>query len=509
MGRRSHSQTLGLWANGERVGRWTLTARGGMELQYDPAWLSSAAGRPLSLWLPFSFNNEPLTSPAVAHYFEGLLPDSDAIRRRAAARFKTGSTEAFDLLAAIGRDCTGALQLVPEDQEPTGVDRIGGVALDEEAIERHLLETVSAESFGVGRDPDDDFRMSLAGAQEKDAFLWWGGRWLKPRGATPTTHIFKLPLGQVGGRRADVSTSVDNEWLCLRVMAAYGLPAARAAIARFGDQRVLVVERLDRTVSRDGARLQRLLQEDFCQATGTSPHAKYESEGGPGWMQLFTLTQQSVAAEQDLRTLMAAQILFWMLRAPDGHAKNFSIQLLAGPAGRFRLVPLYDVMSACPVIGEAPNQWAARDLKMAMALMGKSRHCHFEAIQRRHFDSTARKLGHGESAEPLLIEIIERTPAVVEQLLGELPAGFSGARAGRAAARAFSRRPTRRTIPKSESRATAVRSPRWLRRCNCIGRLRNNHCEKGGNTDAEHPSTPADSLHATTPPHLTRAAPGA
>ncbi len=425
MGRRSHSQTLGLWANGERVGRWTLTARGGMELQYDPAWLASPSGRPLSLSLPFNFNNEPLKGDAVANYFEGLLPDSDAIRRRAAARFKTGSTDAFDLLGAIGRDCVGALQLLGDGTEPTGIDSVEGVALDEESIERHLLEVVGPDAFPGTRDPDDDFRISLAGAQEKDAFLWWGGSWIKPRGATPTTHIFKLPLGLVGGRRADFSTSVDNEWLCLRLLSAYGLPTARAEIARFGTQRVLVVERFDRTVSRDGTRLLRLMQEDFCQATGTSPQLKYENEGGPGWTQLFTLSQQSVAAEQDLRTLMAAQVLFWLLRAPDGHAKNFSIQLLAGQAGRFRLTPLYDVMSAYPVIGEGPNQWAARDLKLAMALMGKSRHYHFHAIQRRHFNSTARKVGYGETAEPLLRELIERTPAVVKQVRGELPAGFS------------------------------------------------------------------------------------
>lgn len=94
MGRRSHSQTLALWANGERVGRWTVTGRGDMELQYDPEWIASAHGRPLSLSLPYNFNNEPLKGDQVAHYFEGLLPDSDAIRRRVAARFKTGSTDA-------------------------------------------------------------------------------------------------------------------------------------------------------------------------------------------------------------------------------------------------------------------------------------------------------------------------------------------------------------------------------------------------------------------------------
>ncbi|CAG1011984.1 serine/threonine-protein kinase HipA [Burkholderiaceae bacterium] len=425
MGRRSLSQTLALWANGERVGRWTVTARGEMELQYDPAWLTSASGRPLSLSLPFDFGNEPLKGDKVAHYFEGLLPDSDAIRRRVAARFKTGSTEAFELLAAIGRDCVGALQLLPEAQVPTGIEGVNGVPVDEAAIERHLLEVVTPDRFAGSRYPDDDFRISLAGAQEKDAFLWWNGQWMKPRGATPTTHIFKLPLGLVGGRQADFSTSVDNEWLCLRLFAAYGLPTARANIATFGTQRVLVVERFDRSVSRDGTRLFRLMQEDFCQATGTSPLLKYENEGGPGLKQLFTLVQQSVAAEQDLRTLMASQILFWLLRAPDGHAKNFSIQLLAGSAGRFRLTPMYDVMSAYPVLGDGPNQWAAQDLKLAMALVGKNRHYQAHTIQRRHFNSTARKLGYGESAEPLLRELLERTPAVVDQVQAELPAGFS------------------------------------------------------------------------------------
>lgn len=425
MGRRSHSRTLTLWANGELVGRWTLRARGDMELHYDASWMASPRGRPISLSLPFSLHNEPLTGPHVAHYFEGLLPDSDTLRRRVAERFRTGSTAAFDLLAAIGRDCAGALQLLPEGELPVGVDRTDGVVVDEAAIERHLLDVVTPERFAAARDPDDDFRISLAGAQEKDAFLWWNGQWMKPRGATPTTHIFKMPLGLVGERRADFRTSVDNEWLCLRLLAAYGLPTAQAHIATFGRQRVLVVERFDRVKSSDGTRLLRLMQEDFCQATGTSPHIKYENEGGPGLAPLFTLVQQSLDAERDLRTLMASQILFWMLRAPDGHAKNFSIQLQAGAAGRFRLAPLYDVMSAHPVIGDGPNQWAARDLKLAMALLGKNRHYLMHTIQRRHFNRTAKKLGFGETAEPLLQELVGRTPAVVAQVQNELPEGFS------------------------------------------------------------------------------------
>jgi serine/threonine-protein kinase HipA len=423
MARRSKTQTLALWANGTYVGRWTASARGDMELQYDPAWRASAVGRPLSLSLPFGLGDEPIKGPAVEHYFDNLLPDSPAIRKRVAERFRTGSVEAFDLLCAIGRDCVGALQFLPEGAAPEGHDRVQGVEVDEAAIERHLLEVVTPDRFGAARDPDDDFRISLAGAQEKDAFLRWNGRWMKPRGATPTTHIFKLPLGLVGGRQADFSTSVDNEWLCLKVLAAYGLPVPKAEIATFGQQRVLVVERFDRVVSSDGQRLLRLVQEDFCQATATSPLVKYEAEGGPGLGVLFNLLQQSVDAERDLRTLMASQVLFWLLRAPDGHAKNFSIHLL--PGGRYRLTPLYDVMSAYPVMGDGPNQWSPREIKLAMALVGKNRHYEVERIQRRHFNNTAKRFGYRETAEPLIQELIERTPSVIDEVQRALPPGFS------------------------------------------------------------------------------------
>lgn len=141
---------------------------------------------------------------------------------------------------------------------------------------------------------------------------------------------------------------------------------------------------------------------------------------------MFTLLQQSQQAVEDMHTLMASQIIFWMMRAPDGHAKNFSIQLLAGGAGRFRLSPIYDVMSAYPVIGDGPSQWADQEIKLAMALLGRNKHYQVHKIERRHFNSTARKVGYGDNAEPLVQEIIARTPEVVEKVRGELPAGFSG-----------------------------------------------------------------------------------
>ena len=421
MGRRSHSRTLGLWANGERVGRWTVPARGEMELQYDETWVRSSLGRPLSLSLPFNPHNEPIRGDGVAHYFDNLLPDSDSIRRRVAARFKTGSIEAFDLLRAIGRDCVGALQLLDESALPSNPDQVDAVRVDVAAIEQHLLNVVTPDKFGSATQPDDDFRISLAGAQEKDAYLWWNGAWHKPRGSTPTTHIFKLPLGLMGGRRADFSTSVDNEWLCLRLLRAYGLPSAKVNIVSFGSQRVLVVERFDRRLA--GGRILRLPQEDFCQATGTSPLMKYENEGGPGLRKLFALLQQSQNAQADMHTLMASQVLFWLLRAPDGHAKNFSTHLL--PGGAFQLTPLYDVMSAYPIIGNGPNLWSPHDVRMAMALLGKNRHYHMATIQRRHFNSTARQVGFGPDAEAIIQDLIAKTPGAIANAQLNLPANFS------------------------------------------------------------------------------------
>lgn len=247
--------------------------------------------------------------------------------------------------------------------------------------------------------------------------------WAPPRGATPTTHIAKLPLSLMGGRQADFTTSVDNEWLCLRLLKAYELGVATAHIATFGKQRVLVGERFDRRTAPDGRCLMRLPQEDFCQVEGCSPLRKYENEGGPGLRASFSTLRQSQNAEADMRTLMTAQALFWLLRAPDGHAKNFSIQILPGRC--FQLTPLYDMVSAYPVLGGGPNQWSPREIKLAMALLGKNRHYEMFGVQRRHFHGTAQKVGYAPNAEPIIEDILARTPAAIAAVQAELPPGFS------------------------------------------------------------------------------------
>lgn len=421
MGRKSRARALSVWVNGNRAGEWRIPTRGDMEFQYERAWAESEEGRPLSLSLPLSLDNAPIKGKPVDCYFDNLLPDSDPIRQRLQRQFHTASRSSFDLLAAIGRDCVGAVQLLSPDQPPPDIHAINAKPLTDAAIEAALVQTVSPASFGANG-ADDDFRISIAGAQEKTAFTYHNGRWCRPRGATPTTHIFKLPLGLVGGMQADMTTSVENEWLCARILSAYGLPIARCDIGQFGSQKVLIVERFDRQLHSSGKYWLRLVQEDFCQATATPSSMKYERDGGPGVLEISRILRSSVNRDHDLECLLKAQILFWMLAAPDGHAKNFSIRILS--RGRFQLTPLYDVLSIWPIIGKASNKISPYNARLAMSVRGKNKHYLIRDIQRRHFNAMAAQCGLGRSAESLITDILAATPAVIASVQKNLPMGF-------------------------------------------------------------------------------------
>ena len=297
MGRRSHSRALGVWTNGIRVGRWLIPASGPMSFSYDPSWVSSEEARPLSLSLPMNLDGVPIQGEKVGFFFDNLLPDSDAIRQRIRHRFHTRSGDTFDLLEAIGRDCVGAIQLLPEGRVPEGVSEITVTPLDETGVEKELLGAISLPSMSQAE--EEDFRISIAGAQEKTALTWQDGRWCKPHGATPTTHIFKLPLGLVGGKQMDMTLSLENEWLCARLLAGYGLSIASCEVKQFGTTRALVVQRFDRQLHSSGHYWLRLPQEDLCQATGTPSSLKYESDGGPGLTDIAQVLQGSQARNDD------------------------------------------------------------------------------------------------------------------------------------------------------------------------------------------------------------------
>lgn len=421
--------------NGELVGEWTTLRTGTPLFRYTRDWADSPRARALSLSLPLTADLE-IRGPVVDYYFDNLLPDNPDIRRRIRERFATRSIEAFDLLEAIGRDCVGAVQLLPQGQEPTGWNRIKASALSNTAVEKLLRAVTAPPQRGPRDDTDhDEFRISIAGAQEKTALLHMAGAWFQPHGATPTTHILKLPMGIVGNFRGDFADSIENEWLCSQILRQLGLPVADSTLVQFGEQKVLAVERFDRRwIGVDQTQLNsrgftparatwiaRLPQEDFCQATGRPPTQRYEAEGGPSINEILDILTGSESPEADRATFILAQLAFWLLAATDGHGKNFSIFHRAGTA--FGLTPLYDILSAWPVIGSHANQLPLQDAKLAMALRGKRNHYRIREIHPRHWRDLAER-SNIQGLWQRMIELAEATPAALDKVAATLPPRF-------------------------------------------------------------------------------------
>ena len=208
----------------------------------------------------------------------------------------------------------------------------------------------------------------------------------------------------------------------MNLLAEFGLPVAKTEILTFGSQKVLSVKRFDRQIHSSAEWIMRLPQEDCCQVMRVPSHLKYESDGGPGLSALAGVLKGSVQAEKYLTTLLTTQLLFWMLAAPDGHAKNFSIQVL--PQGRCQLTPLYDVMSIWPVEGNGPKQFSIFKAKLAMAVLGKNKHYLFKDTQRRHFNNMAGKYFDRADAEDVIGRVLEATPIAIESMFSKLPKGF-------------------------------------------------------------------------------------
>lgn len=423
----SSTRALDIWMNGELVGVWYPTRSDNAVFEYDPTWRESPRTRALSLSLPFLPGNQPHRGNHVAAWFDNLLPESREIRERIATRFHTRSLQPFDLLAAIGRDCVGAVQIMPSGTDPGDIRRVDGQELSDAAVAKLLRETTAPPFFG--HDDAAELRISVAGAQEKTALLRLGDRWLLPRGATPTTHILKLPLGLIGPLRADMQDSVENELLCIHFLDALGLPVPEVQIARFqdelGEAKVLVVKRFDRLFTgRDGDSeskwIVRLPQEDFCQATGTPPQRKYEADGGPGIAKILPLLLAGDQPEYDALTFVKAQLVFWLLAAPDGHAKNFSIFL---KRNGYSMTPLYDVLSAWPIIGKGPNKWAYQEAKLAMAIRGTRPYRLLSRISVRHWEKLARETGAPDAFKQM-VSLVEGAEAALDIVHGLLPQDF-------------------------------------------------------------------------------------
>lgn len=415
MPRRVRYEPLHVFLNSRLIGELRREPSGAISFQYHHSWLDWESALPVSLSLPL--REQPYLGAPVLAVFENLLPDNDALRGRIAARTRAAGTDAYSLLRAIGHDCVGALQFLPADLNPVPAGTIDAEPVSERQITT-ILDNLATAPLGITE--DESFRISIAGAQEKTALLRWNDRWYKPRGTTPTTHIFKPSIGKLPNG-VDLTASVENEYVCLKILRELGLPVTNAEMGTFGDRRVLIVERFDRLWTKD-KRLLRLPQEDCCQALSVPPALKYESDGGPGIPEIVRLLRGSDDAISDQRLFLKANIVFWMIGATDGHAKNFSVFL--SPGGRFRMTPLYDVISAQPSVDSKRILW--KQFRLAMAF-GTKPHYQIRQIAPRHFFQTAGKAGVGRQViESILEELLDGSSTAVDSALSKLPKKFPG-----------------------------------------------------------------------------------
>ncbi|WP_417452573.1 type II toxin-antitoxin system HipA family toxin [Kiloniella sp.] len=403
---------LSILLNGRNVGDIVMARSGAITFKYVPEWLSLSGTFPISLSLPLNERGHQ-GAPVIA-YLENLLPDNQAIRERVASKVNASGLDAFSMLEKIGGDCVGALQFIP-----SGNGKNHGLNLEGEEVSEtdiaHILRDLKADPLGIKG--DDDFRISIAGAQEKTALLLVNNQWLRPVGMTPTTHIFKTQLGRLPNG-IDLQDSVENEFFCMKFCEFMGLDIAKVEICQFEDVKALVIERFDRRwISNE--KLMRIPQEDFCQAMATPPSQKYQADGGPNIVQCMELLKASNQPTKDQSAFIKAQILFWLLGATDGHAKNFSISL---QPGGFNMTPFYDILSAQKALDE--GQLQRKQMKLAMSV-GDDNKYRMDEVAVRHFLQTAKRSEFGlPLVQQLLRDILNGIDTAIEETIQALPDDF-------------------------------------------------------------------------------------
>ncbi|MGQ0642770.1 MAG: type II toxin-antitoxin system HipA family toxin [Gemmatimonadaceae bacterium] len=338
--------------DGRVVGTVYQDTHSNLRFVYEESWRADEASYPLSLSMPLTAREH--RHPAIHAYLWGLLPDNERTLEHYGRTFSVSPRNPVSLLQHIGADCAGAVQFVPPDRlsELEGPNKKVQVDwIDEAEVARELR---SAKETGLaGHDRRTIGRFSLAGAQPKIALFHKNGKWGRPLGRTPTTHILKPPSNQFTG-------FAENEHLCLDLAEELGLSAASSTIRVLDDEVAVVVERFDRRPNEH--RYRRLHQEDMCQALSVLPWGKYQNEGGPGIASIVGLIQEaSLNPEVDLARFIDVVGLNWVLAATDAHAKNYAF--IHVPGGGVRLAPFYDIVSYLPYTDRRLH-----DIKMAMTI---------------------------------------------------------------------------------------------------------------------------------------------
>ncbi|MBK7669927.1 MAG: type II toxin-antitoxin system HipA family toxin [bacterium] len=357
-------EALNVTWDGALVGRLEPGPGRDMTFRYASAWLSSPRARAISLSLPLG--EEPFVGAVPGAWFANLLPEGD-VRAHVARKLGVSERNEFALLGGVGGDCAGALRLLPDAapaDEEAGLTPLAWAEL-EAKIAATPRPSLLALVFG-----DRELRLSLAGAQDKLPVHLAGDVLSLPTGASASTHLLKI----AGSEFPDL---VQNELFCLTLAREVGLdvPPARMAATKTP---ILVASRYDRRVTAAGV-VQRVHQEDFCQALGLPSESKYENEGGPSLSQLFgVIARGSHSPLPDKRDLLGWVLFNTIIGNADAHAKNLSLLYDVDEESRPRLAPFYDLVCTA-VYGQLSD-------KHAQKIGGEYRWRH---TSRRHWERLA------------------------------------------------------------------------------------------------------------------------
>jgi serine/threonine-protein kinase HipA len=303
---------------------------GRLRLWYTPEALAQfPPGTPLlSLSLPVV--EQRFSHGVVRPFLDGLLPEGEP-RRVIAEELNVRAGDTYSLIQALGRDCAGAVVIQPDDDPaPPAATTLTATPLTEEEF-AGLVANLRSAPLGI----DTRVRLSLAGAQEKLVLTRQpDGTWGRPIDGTPSTHILKPEIPAY-------PQTVENEVFCMKLAKQLGVPVAEVETITVGQRSLIVVERFDRIVHADGS-VERVHQEDFCQALHIPPEQKYEEDGGPS-IRTIADTLASVADPDSLEILLRSATLNVLIGNGDAHGKNLS--LLHERSGALRLAPLYDLVS--------------------------------------------------------------------------------------------------------------------------------------------------------------------
>ena len=402
---RSARPVLAVLMHGALAGHVYRSANRRLVFRYEPAWRTQPGNFPLSLSM--SLRGEEHGHRATSAFLWGLLPDDPRVIDFWARQHGVARTDVTTLLAHVGEDCAGAVQLVSLDRiEGTlGASTKGDQKRSVQWLTRRDVAKLLAalrQNPAAGRSSSAQGQFSLAGAQPKTTLYYDDGKWGVPKGRVPSTHILKPPV-------LDLVDLAYNEHACLQLARELGMPAAHSAVQRFGEETAIVVERYDRV--RLAGVVTRVHQEDMCQALAIQPTRKYESDGGPGLTEIAAvLARHSAESMLDLARFVEANVFNWFIAAPDAHAKNYGVLHGTGPTHRF--APLYDVISALPYPSLSPG-----GATLAMAVDGERR---VSKITGKQWRAVAKAVELPPNALlDRIAELAERIPAAIDRVIGQ------------------------------------------------------------------------------------------